>query len=126
VVLTLVYVYVAAPFLRSALLSPVVLGLVSVTLVLSGVYAMATRRDRYYLAFGAVAGLVFSLIGVVAGLMYPAIDRVGGLTADSAIVSTLPLNLMTIGAAVLLPLIFVYLGVLYSAFSGPVEAGEVY
>jgi cytochrome d ubiquinol oxidase subunit II len=44
------------------------------------------------------------------------------LTVRAAIVSTLPLNLMTVGAAVLLPLVFGYFVVLYSAFSGPVDA----
>ena len=126
VVLTLGYVYLAAPFLRSALLSPLVLGLVLATLVFAAAYALATRRDRYYLAFGASAGMVFALAGVVAGLMYPNIDRAGGLTVDSAVVSTLPLNLVSIGAALLLPLIFVYFGILYSAFSGPAEAEEAY
>ncbi|WP_336135861.1 cytochrome d ubiquinol oxidase subunit II [Natronomonas amylolytica] len=126
IVLTLGYVYAAAPQLRAALLSPLVVALVVLTLLLGAVYAVATNRDRYYVAFGAAAGLVFALVGVVAGLMYPAIDPAGGLTVESAIVSTLPLNLMTIGAAILLPLIFLYFGVLYSAFSGPIEAGEGY
>ncbi|WP_435348845.1 cytochrome d ubiquinol oxidase subunit II [Haloarchaeobius sp. HRN-SO-5] len=126
VVVTLVYVYVAEPSLRSALFSPLVLALVVGTVVLAGVYAVATNRDRYYLAFAAAAGLVFALVGVVAGLMYPNIDRAGDLTVESAIVSTLPLNLMTIGAAILLPLVFVYFIVLYSAFSGPIEPGESY
>ncbi|MFA9518390.1 cytochrome d ubiquinol oxidase subunit II [Halopenitus sp. H-Gu1] len=126
VVLALGYVYVADPSLRATLLSPLVFGLVMVTLVLSGVYVVALSRDRHYVAFGSAAGLVFVLVGIVAGMMYPAIDRVSGLTVDSAIVSTLPLNLITIGAAVLLPLIFLYFVVLYSAFRGPVEAGEGY
>ncbi|PCR88930.1 cytochrome d ubiquinol oxidase subunit II [Natrinema ejinorense] len=126
IVVTLGYVYGAAPALRSALFSAPVAALVLATLVLAGVYAAATRADRYYVAFGAAAGLVFALVGIVAGLMYPAIDRAGGLTVETAIVSTLPLNLMSIGAAVLLPLVFVYFVVLYSAFSGPIEAGESY
>jgi cytochrome d ubiquinol oxidase subunit II len=126
VVLTLGYVYAAVPVLRSSLLSPLVGGLVLVTVVLAGVYVVATREDRYYLAFGAAGGLVYSLVGVVGGLMYPTIDRVAGLTVEAAIVSTLPLNLMSIGAAVLLPLVFVYFGVLYSAFSGPIEPEETY
>jgi cytochrome d ubiquinol oxidase subunit II len=125
-ILTLGYLYLMTPALQSALLSPVVVGLVLLTLVLIGGYAVATARDRYYLAFGAAAGLVFSLVGVVAGLMYPAIDRAGGLTVEMAIVSTLPLNIMSIGAALLLPLIFIYFGVLYSAFSGSMEEGESY
>ncbi|UTF54659.1 cytochrome d ubiquinol oxidase subunit II [Natronosalvus rutilus] len=126
VVATIGSVYVAAPDLRPGLFSAPVVALVVVTLALAGVYALATREDRYYLAFVAAAGLVFALVGIVAGLMYPAIDRAGGLTVESAIVSTLPLNLMSIGAAILLPLIFVYFVVLYSTFSGPIEAGESY
>lgn len=126
IVLTLGYIYLMAPALRSALLSPVVVGLVGVTLVFAGGYAVATNRDYYYLAFGAAAGLVFSLVGVIAGLMYPSIDRAGGLTVESAIVSTLPLNIMSIGAGLLLPLIFLYFGILYSIFSGPMRAGESY
>ncbi|EMA51565.1 cytochrome d ubiquinol oxidase subunit II [Halococcus thailandensis] len=126
VVIALGALYATTPGLRSALLSPLVVGLVVVTLVLAGGYALATARDRYYLAFVAVAGLVFSLVGVVAGSMYPLIDRASGLAVEDAIVSTLPLNVMTIGAGLLLPLIFVYFGVLYSVFSGPIEAGESY
>ena len=96
------------------------------TLVFGGGYAVATSRDHYYLAFGTAAGLVFALVGVVAGLMHPSIDRAGGLTVESAIVSTLPLNLMSIGAALLLPLVLLYFGILYSVFSGPISAGESY
>jgi cytochrome d ubiquinol oxidase subunit II len=126
VVVTLGYVYGAAPALRSSLFSTPVAALVLATLVLAGVYAAATRADRYYVAFGAAAGLVFALVGIVAGLMYPAIDRAGGLTVETAIVSTLSLNLLSIGAAILLPLVFLYFAILYSAFSGPIEAGESY
>lgn len=125
-ILTLGYIYFTTPALRSALRSPLAVGLVVVTFVLAGGYAGATSRDRYYLAFGTAAGLVFVLVGIIASLMYPAIDRAGGFTVETAIVSTLPLNLMSIGAALLLPLIFLYFGVLYSAFSGPMETGESY
>ena len=58
--------------------------------------------------------------------MYPFVDRAAGLTVGDAIVSPLPLNIMTIGTALFLPLIFGYFAVLYSAFSGPIEAGESY
>jgi len=58
--------------------------------------------------------------------LYPVIDPATGLTVDEAIVSTLPLNLMSIGAALLLPLIVVYFVVLYSAFSGPTDPEETY
>jgi cytochrome d ubiquinol oxidase subunit II len=126
VVVALGYLYATTPTLRSSLLSPLVVGLVVATLVLASGYAVATTRDRYYLAFTSVAGLVFALVGVVAGLMYPVIDRASGLTVETAIVSPLPLNVMSVGAVLLLPLIFVYFGVLYSVFSGPIEAGESY
>ncbi|APW99621.1 cytochrome D ubiquinol oxidase subunit II [Halobiforma lacisalsi AJ5] len=126
VVVTLGAVYWTAPALRPDLFSVPIAALVVATLAFAGVYAAATRTDRYYVAFGAAAGLVFALVAIVAGLLYPTIDPVAGLTVESAIVSTLPLNLMSIGAAVLLPLVFVYFVVLYSAFSGPIEAGESY
>ncbi|RZV06649.1 cytochrome bd-I ubiquinol oxidase subunit 2 apoprotein [Natrinema hispanicum] len=126
VVLTLAYIAVGVPDLRSALVSPLVVALVVLTLVLAGVYAVATSRDWYYVAFVAAAGLVFSLVSIVAGLMYPTIDPAVGLTVDAAIVSTVPLNLMSIGAGLLLPLIFIYFGVLYSAFSGPIDVEESY
>lgn len=125
-VLTLGYIYFTDFTLRSALRSPLVVGLIGVTLVLAGGYTVATSRNRYYLAFGTAAGLVFVLVGIIASLMYPTIDRVGELTVETAIVSTLPLNLMSIGAILLFPLIFLYFGVLYSAFSGPIERGESY
>ncbi|MHB9285919.1 cytochrome d ubiquinol oxidase subunit II [Halobacteriales archaeon Cl-PHB] len=126
VVLTLGYLYLAAPVRRAALLSPLVVGLVVLTLLLAVGYLLALRGDRDYLAFGAAAGMVYSLVAVVAALLYPVIDPVTGLTVEEAIVSTLPLNLMSIGAAILLPLVFLYFAVLYSAFRGPVEAGDSY
>ncbi|AGB31373.1 cytochrome d ubiquinol oxidase, subunit II [Natrinema pellirubrum DSM 15624] len=126
VVAALGSVYAVEPALRSALLSAPVLALVLATLAFAGVYVAATRADRYYAAFGAAAGLVFALVAIVAGLMYPSIDRAAGLTVETAIVSTLQLNLMSVGAAVLLPLVFVYFAVLYTAFSGPIETGESY
>jgi cytochrome d ubiquinol oxidase subunit II len=126
VVLTLAGIYAVAPGLRATMRSPLVLGLVGVTLVLAAAYALATRDDRFYLAFVAAAGLVFTLVAVVATLLYPSVDPATGLTVEAAVVPTLSLNLMSIGAALLLPLVFVYFAVLYSAFSGPIEAGESY
>jgi cytochrome d ubiquinol oxidase subunit II len=126
VVLALGYIYVQIPTLRSALVSPLVVLLVVLTLVLAAVYAVATNSDRYYLAFGAGAGLVFALVSIVAALMYPTVDPAVGLTVDSAVVSTIPLNLITVGAVLLLPLVFLYFGILYSAFSGPIDAEESY
>ncbi|MFD1589381.1 cytochrome d ubiquinol oxidase subunit II [Halorientalis brevis] len=126
VVVTLGYVYVGVPALRAQLLSPLVVALVAATLLFAVVYAAATRFDRYYVAFAAAAGLVYTLVSLVASLMYPQVDPAVALTVETAIVSTIPLNIMSIGAALLLPLVFVYFIVLYSAFSGPIEAGESY
>jgi len=126
VVATLAGLYTVAPGLRATMRSPLVLALVGLTLVFAAGYALATRDDRYYLAFVAAAGLVFALVAIVAGLLYPSVDPATGLTVQTAIVPTLSLNLMSIGAALLLPLVFVYFVVLYSAFSGPIEAGESY
>lgn len=126
VVATLVGIYLVEPAFRSALRSPSLLGLVSLTLLLAAGYAVATRHDRYYAAFITTAGLVFTLVAIVAALLYPIIDPAVGWTVARAIVPPLSLNLLTIGAALLLPLVFLYFVVLYSAFSGPIETGESY
>ncbi|UPM44210.1 cytochrome d ubiquinol oxidase subunit II [Halocatena salina] len=125
-VLTIGYIQLTVSALRPDLRSPVIAGLVVLTFVLAVFYAGATSRDQYGLALGATAGLVFSLMGIVASLMFPIVDPGFELTVESAAVSILPLNIMSIGAVLLLPLIFVYFGVLYSAFSGPVTADESY
>ncbi len=126
VVVTLAYLFVAVPGLRSALLSPIPILLVVGTLVLAGGFVFGVRRSRYYLAFGSASALVYGLVTLVATLMYPAIDPQTGLTVRQAIVSTLPLNLMSIMAALILPFVCAYFVLLYSTFRGPVEAGETY
>ncbi|MFB6178094.1 MAG: cytochrome d ubiquinol oxidase subunit II [Halorientalis sp.] len=126
VVAALATIYATTPTVRPALVSPVVLALVVLTVGLALGYVVAIRRDRHYLAFTAVVGLVFALVAVVARLTYPYVDRAAGITVREGIVSTLSLNLMSIGAAVLLPLVFLYFVVLYTTFSGPIEAGETY
>ncbi|RRJ34215.1 cytochrome d ubiquinol oxidase subunit II [Halocatena pleomorpha] len=124
IMLILGYVYFTDPARRSALRSPIVGSLVVLTFVFAGMYAGGMSQNRNHLAFGAAAGLVFSLVGVVAGLLFPTIDPRLGLTVESAAVSILPLNIMSIGAALLLPLIYTYFGVLYSAFSGPIKSNN--
>lgn len=110
----------------AAITAPMVAGLAAATLVLAAVQAAATVRDRHYLAFAAAGGLVYALVAVVAVLLYPEMDPATGLTVEAAAVSTLALNLMTIGAAVLFPLILAYFVVLYDSFGGPVDATEGY
>jgi cytochrome d ubiquinol oxidase subunit II len=84
------------------------------------------RRGRDHAALAASAGLTYGLVTVVGLLLFPTIDPVTGLTVSEAVVSTLPLNLMSVGAALLLPLVASYFVVLYSAFSGPAEPTEAY
>jgi cytochrome d ubiquinol oxidase subunit II len=125
-VITLGAIYVTEPGLRSSFRSPLIVALVMLTATLTGIYVVALRRRRYYAAFAATAALVFGLVGLVATLLFPFVDRTAGLTIREAIISTLPLNLMSIMASVLLPIVLVYFVVLYSAFSGPIDMEETY
>ncbi|ELZ28677.1 cytochrome d ubiquinol oxidase, subunit II [Halogeometricum pallidum JCM 14848] len=124
--LTLGLVYSTTPSLRPSFQSPAIVGLVLLTGGLVAGYILAFRTQRYHLTFVIAAGLVFALVTLLAGLMFPVVDRAAELTIRDAIISTLPLNLMTIMASVLLPLVFGYFVVLYSAFSGPIESEETY
>jgi cytochrome d ubiquinol oxidase subunit II len=126
VVITLGVLTVRLPAGVDAVLSAPVLVLVAASVALGVGYGVALRRGWNMVALVAAAGLTYGLIAVVALLMYPSIDPAAGLTIREAIVSTLPLNLMSIGAALLLPLIVTYFAVLYSAFSGPITPDEAY
>ncbi len=101
-------------------------GLLGGTLAGAGGYRVAMARDRPLAALAASAGLVAVLVGGLAAVMYPQVDPAVGLTVEAAVVSTLPLNLMSVGAVVLLPLVVGYFAVLYSAFGGPIGAEEAY
>jgi cytochrome d ubiquinol oxidase subunit II len=125
-VLAVAYLYLTRPDLRGGLTSAPILALVVVSLGLAGGYVVTMRRRQFLAAFAAAAGLVVGLVAVVAILMFPQVDPAEGLTYTDAIVSTLPLNIMTIVAVVFLPLVTMYFVVLYNAFGGPVEAGETY
>ena len=125
-ILTLGAMYVTEPGLRSSFRSPLTVALVIITVALTGIYIVALRRHQYYAAFAAIAALVFGLVALIAILLFPFVDRTTALTIRDTIVSTLPLNLMSIMASVLIPIVLVYFVVLYSAFSGPVSAEETY
>ena len=103
-----------------------VLALVVLTVVLVAGYVVAVRRERRYAAMALVGAITFGLVAVLGILLYPYIDPATGLTAADAAVSVLPLNLMTVATAILLPLVLVYFGVLYSSFRGPLAAEETY
>ena len=126
VVVALGAIYATAPGMRADLVSLPTAGLVAVSVAAGGGYLLASRRDAVYAAFVLGGVLVYALVTLVAALLFPVVDPATGLTVRAAVVSPLPLNLMSIGAALLLPLVFSYFAVLYGAFSGPVEAGEAY
>ena len=126
VLLTLGTLAATTPALAGTVTSLPVLALVGLSVLLAAVYALALRRGRNVSALAASAGLTYGLVVVVGLLLYPTVDPVTGLQVREAIVSTLPLNLMSIGAALLLPLVATYFVVLYSAFSGPAEPTEAY
>ncbi|MFC4405979.1 cytochrome d ubiquinol oxidase subunit II [Haloarchaeobius iranensis] len=126
VVVTLALLAVRLPDGIDTLLSPAVVALVVASIGLAAGYAVAMRRGAHLAALAASGGLTYGLVAVVAVVMYPLIDPAVGATVEGSIVSTLPLNLMSIGAAILLPLVVTYFVVLYSAFRGPVEPGEAY
>ncbi|WP_049921566.1 cytochrome d ubiquinol oxidase subunit II [Halopiger djelfimassiliensis] len=112
----------ARPAIRTALLEPLPGSLVAVLGAFAGVYVVAVRRERDRAAFLAAGGTTYALIALVAALLYPTLDPATGLTAADAAISTPALRLLTAAAAFLVPLVCVYFAVLYSTFSGPVEA----
>ncbi|WP_435180626.1 cytochrome d ubiquinol oxidase subunit II [Halorussus sp. AFM4] len=111
---------------RDALLAPVPVALVAGSVLLGIGYVVAARRDRPYLALGAAGGLTAALVALVAALLYPTIEPATGLTVEEAIIGAPAVELLTAGAAVLIPLVLTYFAVLYSAFSGPIDAEEAY
>ncbi|RJT06197.1 cytochrome d ubiquinol oxidase subunit II [Halococcus sp. IIIV-5B] len=126
VVVTLGWLLVMTPRLRDALLAPLPLALVVLTVLLVAGVVVAHRREADLAAFCASGGLAFGLVALVATLLYPTIDPAADLTVGAAVVPLLSLNLMTIMAGVLLPIILAYFAVLYSVFSGPIEPEETY
>lgn len=126
VVVALVYVLLALPSAAGRLSTPLGVACVALTVVAAAGYIVALRREHEYAAFTGVVGLVVGLVALVARLMYPYVDPAAGTTVEAAIVSPLPLNLMSVAAVLLLPLVTGYFVVLYQSFSGPIEGGEGY
>lgn len=116
----------ARPAFRADLVSAPAVGLVALTVLLTAGYAVALRRSRWYAALGAAGGLTGGFVALVAWLRYPVVEPGSGLTVDAAIIGSPAVELLTAGAAILIPLVLTYFAVLYSAFSGPVDAGEAY
>ncbi|MFB6109473.1 MAG: cytochrome d ubiquinol oxidase subunit II [Halodesulfurarchaeum sp.] len=124
--LAVLYLFVAVEGMAAKIARPVPIALVALTAVLGVAYLWLLRAGRYRPAFLAAGTQIFGLVALVAVLLFPTIYPVAGLTVYEAAVSTLQLKMMTGVLAVFLPLVLFYFAVLYSAFSGPVEAGEGY
>ncbi|WP_207586667.1 cytochrome d ubiquinol oxidase subunit II [Halomontanus rarus] len=110
------------PTVRDALLEPLPLALVALSLAFGGCYALASTLERDLLAFVAAGGTTYALVALVGTLLYPTLDPRTGLTVAEAAISPLALTLLTWSAALLVPLVVVYFAVLYSTFAGPVDA----
>nr|WP_255359214.1 cytochrome d ubiquinol oxidase subunit II [Haladaptatus sp. R4] len=91
-----------------------------------GGFVVTTRAERFRAGFVAAAGLPYALVAFVANLLYPAIDPAAGLTVQEGVVSSLPLTMLTVAAAFILPIVVVYFAVVYSVFRGPAEPSETY
>jgi cytochrome d ubiquinol oxidase subunit II len=126
VVVALVALALASPRLLNGLLTAPVVALVVATVVLAGGYVWALRAGQNLLALVVSAVMTYGLVAVVALLLFPLVDPATDLSVAEAIVSTLPLNLMSIMAALLLPLVLTYFAVLYNTFSGPVQSTDSY
>ena len=126
VVVSLALLFGSTPRLAAAVATAPVLALVVLSVVLAAGYAAALRRDQDLLALAASGLLTYGLVAVVALLLFPVVDPGTDLLVSEAIVSTLPLNIMSVASAFLLPLVVTYFAVLYSAFSGPAQPTESY
>lgn len=126
VVVVIGYLAVTRPDLRDALVSPVSIVSVVVSVLLVGGFVVTTRAERFRAGFVAAAGLPYALVAFVANLLYPAIDPAAGLTVQEGVVSSLPLTMLTVAAAFILPIVVVYFAVVYSVFRGPAEPSETY
>ncbi|MGA9400093.1 cytochrome d ubiquinol oxidase subunit II [Haladaptatus sp.] len=126
VVVVIGYLAVTRPDLRDALVSPISIVSVVVSVLLVGGFVVATRAERFRAGFVAAAGLPYALVAFVANLLYPAIDPAAGLTVQEGVVSSLPLTMLTVAAAFILPIVVVYFAVVYSVFRGPAEPSETY
>ena len=83
-------------------------------------FGLADRR-AYRGWFAATAGLSVSLVGLVAALLYPTIYPAAELTVRGAVVSPIPLNLLTVLGLPVLLLVLGYFLYLYRVFEGPVK-----
>ncbi|WP_276299398.1 cytochrome d ubiquinol oxidase subunit II [Halorussus lipolyticus] len=114
------------PAVRDALVAPGPVALVVGSVALGVGFVVAARRDRPYVALGTAGGMTGAFVALVAVLLYPTVEPLTGLTVEEAIIGAPAVELLTVGAALLIPLVLTYFAVLYSAFSGPIDVEESY
>jgi cytochrome d ubiquinol oxidase subunit II len=100
-----------------------VLGLLGASVVagVAGIVFVIDERYRAWLASAAVLPVLFGILVTV--LLYPMLYPAGGLTVNSAVVSPLALNLVTVLGLPVLAIVLGYFVYLYRVFSGPIEDG---
>ncbi|MFB6132720.1 MAG: cytochrome d ubiquinol oxidase subunit II [Halanaeroarchaeum sp.] len=125
-VVTVAYLFLFVERLAAKVISPFALALVALTAILGLAYIYLLRSGQSLSAFVVADVQTFGLIALVGYLLYPTIYPLGNLAVQDAAVSIMAMNVMTIVLVIFLPLVLLYFAVLYSAFSGPVEAGEGY
>ncbi|MFW5918770.1 MAG: cytochrome d ubiquinol oxidase subunit II [Halanaeroarchaeum sp.] len=125
-VTTVAYLYLAVDGMAAKILAAPGLALVALTAILGIAYVLLLRADQSLYAFVVSGAQTFGLVSLVGYLLYPMIYPIDGLSVQEAAVSTLAINVMTIVLVIFLPLVLLYFAVLYSAFRGPVQAGEGY
>jgi cytochrome d ubiquinol oxidase subunit II len=118
--------FASVPAVRTAVGRPVAWLLIAATIAAFVVIAISVRTHRPRRAFAASMVLVFCLLGLVAVSLYPnlVISSPGGqnLTIDNAAASHTALIVLTVMAALGLPLAFVYFAILYRTFRGRIDA----
>lgn len=98
--------------------------------VLSVVFGVAGplfgSRGAYRAWFASGSALALLLAGLVAVLLYPTVYPPGDLSISEAVVSPIPLNLVTVFGLPVLLLVLWYFSYLYRVFSGPLETDDGY
>jgi cytochrome d ubiquinol oxidase subunit II len=118
--------FVGVPSVRAAVGRPVAWLLIAGTIAGFTAIAICVRTHRPRRAFAASMVLVFCLLGLVAVSLYPnlVISSPGGqnLTIHNSAASHTTLILLTVMAALGLPLAFAYLAILYRTFRRRIDA----
>ncbi|MEF8780222.1 MAG: cytochrome d ubiquinol oxidase subunit II [Haloferacaceae archaeon] len=109
--------------LRSAAFTASVLAPVLATVAFGIATPVFAQRRAFRAWFVAAAGLAASLAGLVAALLYPTIYPLANLTVREAVVSPIPLNLLTVLGVPALLMVLAYFTYLYRVFQGPVAVG---